>query len=162
MGRNLRKLELRFCLNRSPFMPFFQLIIIFNPRKNLWGRRRDWKKSEKRKSFKIISPWCLKEKPMMAIAFLGRGNVIPTLLKRKNFDVEMVEKSFLLFLRVEIYFSLLHFSLFRKKNRLKNETVLKFMERRKCQQFHLASHSFPSHTLNIHASTLVLCSPVIC
>lgn len=85
MGRNLRKLELRFCLNRSPFVPFFQLIIIFNPRKNLWGAEmREWKKSEKRKSFKIISPWCLKEKPMMAIAFFGGGDVIPTLLKRKT------------------------------------------------------------------------------
>lgn len=33
-----------------------------------------------------------------------------------------------------------------KESRLKNETVLKFMERRKCQQFHLASHSFRPRT----------------
>jgi hypothetical protein len=50
---------------------------------------------------------------------------------------------------VEIYFSLSRLLLNPERaprsgtrNRLKNETVLKFMERRKCQQFHLASHSF--------------------
>lgn len=159
MGRNLRKLELRFVLMLlSALFPRTHRLIIIS--------------EEKRQKFRDNFPWCSRKTDdgnccwglhkqevvkfhLLPITFrvLRNGN-------GKNFDVEMVKN---LVLCVEIYFSLLHF--FERPPRAKEKQI----EKRDCFEIHGASQvptvpfGFPfiPHR-SLHASALVLCSPVIC